>query len=354
MGPASKERKGKDGALDQEQKDKGKMPGNLSELVAAWLIKEPVQIEPLQQGTNNHVWRIDAVDGQSYVLRVLPGSEGLSRVRTEAMLLDALSKQQLQFRLPVLLKARNGDIVVPFEQETGASTMATLHPFLPGSKPDRNDPGRAEQAGAALAMLDNALAALPESIAAPREEGNPYHEPEVLVALESLPVDQKLSRQAGHLLDMARERVDELYRRLPQQWLHYDFVPSNLLVDNSGITAVLDFEFAGRDIRALDLCAALNWWPINLMGTGNEWNIIDAFGAAYLHNFPLSEEELQAIPDLLRLRDAGSLLHRIGRYLAGLESDLIIESRLKRSLWREEWLSANRDLLLRHVFSWTQ
>lgn len=123
-------------------------------------------------------------------------------------------------------------------------------------------------------------------------------------------------------------------------------------MDASGVTAVLDFEFAGKDVRMLDLCTALSWWPINLMGTGKEWEVIDAFGAAFVHDFPLNEEELQAIPAILRLRDAGSLIHRIGRYLAGLESDAVIEKRLKHSLWREEWLSANQDTLLQHVFSW--
>jgi homoserine kinase type II len=338
------------------------MPMNVSELLTAWPMRDAVHIEPIQQGINNHVWRVDAADGQRYVLRVLPGSGDLPRVRFEATLLDALSEKPLPFRLPLPLKSNSGDIVVSFERETGSSTIATLHPFLPGSKPDRNDSTRAAQAGTALAMLDTALAALAFQAvevfqsSSPSGDGDQFHAliADSLTAIEQLPVERDLSRRVRDLQAAVREMTDDLFRRLPQQLLHRDCGPGNMLVDASGITAVLDFEFAGRDIRILDLCVALSWWPVNLMGTGKEWEVIDAFGAAYVQDFSfLSEAELRAIPDLLRLRDAGSLTHRIGRYLAGLESDAVIESRLKHSLWREEWLSANQERLLDHVFSWT-
>lgn len=337
------------------------MPMDISELLTAWPIRESVRVEPMQHGINNYVWRVDAADGQIYVLRVLPGSEDLPRVRYEATLLYALSEKPLPFRLPLPLRASNGDIVVPFERETGSSTIATLHPFLPGSRPDRTDPTGAAQAGTALAVLDSALAELPEQVVRQFQslstfgDVDHYHVlvPDPLVAIEQLPVDRNLSSAVRNLLAAVIEKTDELYSRLPQQLLHRDYDPSNILMDDSGVTAVLDFEFAGRDIRVLDLCVALSWWPVNLMGTGKEWEVIDAFGAAYVHEFPLSKEELQAIPDILRLRDAGSLIHRIGRYLAGLESDAVIESRLKHSLWREEWLLANQELLRQHVLSWT-
>jgi hypothetical protein len=90
-------------------------------------------------------------------------------VRYEAALLSALSEKELPFRLPSPLRARYGDIVVPFEQETGCSAIATLHPFFIGIVLDRTDLIKAALdgalAGAALAALDGALATLPEQLA---------------------------------------------------------------------------------------------------------------------------------------------------------------------------------------------
>jgi hypothetical protein len=63
------------------------MSMTLPELLAVWPISEAVDIEPIQQGINNHVWRVDTADGQRYVLRVLPGREDLPRIRFEATLL---------------------------------------------------------------------------------------------------------------------------------------------------------------------------------------------------------------------------------------------------------------------------
>jgi Ser/Thr protein kinase RdoA (MazF antagonist) len=148
------------------------------------------------------------------------------------------------------------------------------------------------------------------------------------------------------------EKVDALYAHLPQQVLHRDYDPGNILVDDQQVTAVVDFEFVGTDIRVLDLCVALSWWPVDVMGTGKEWDLIDTFGIAYMTRFPLDEQELLAFPDVFRLRDATSLVYRMGRYMAGLESDTRIQDRVQHSLWRETWLATQQETLLRHALSW--
>jgi len=143
-----------------------------------------------------------------------------------------------------------------------------------------------------------------------------------------------------------------MYTCLPQQLLHLDYGPANLFMKDRRVTAVFDFEFAGIDLRVMELCVALSWWPVHLMGTGKEWEMMDAFATAYLAGFPLSTEELHAIPEVLRLRDAGSLVHRMGRYFAGLETDFRIQERVEHSLWREAWLICHREMLLLHAGAW--
>jgi homoserine kinase type II len=338
---------------------------NVSNLWTAWPVAGPWRTSPLLGGTNNLIWRADAADGQSYVLRLSHDLPLIPRVRYEAELLQALSYKNLPFRLPLPLRANNGDIIVYFEPEQGMTAFATLFPLLPGKlqdrPPERNDLLSASHAATMLALLDDALATLPaiplnDGFIAATTFGQLAHlhplVPDPLSAVEQLPIDREQARQVHAFLSEVMESVSHLYAQLPQQLLHRDYDPGNILFEQQRVTAVLDFEFAGKDVRVLDLCVALSWWPINLLGTGKEWDLIDAFGAAYTKQKALSEEELLAIPAVFRLRDATSFVHRTGRYLAGMETEARMQDRVEHSLWREAWLSAHQRTLLDHVLAW--
>ena len=338
---------------------------DVSNLWTAWPVSGPWHISPLLGGTNNFVWRADGADNQSYVLRLSPDLARIPRFRYEAELLQCLSDKDLPFRLPLPLRANSGDIIVLFEQEQGAAAFATLYPLLPGNlqdrPPERNDPLSASHAGSTLALLDDALATLPEiqppdgftSLSTFGELAH-WHPlvPDPLVAVEQLPIDREQAKQIRTFLSNVLESIPRLYAQLPQQLLHRDYDPGNILLDHQHVTAVLDFEFAGRDIRVLDLCVALSWWPADLLGTGKEWDLIDAFGTAYTHHISLSEEELLAVPAVFRLRDATSFVHRMGRYLADMETETRMQGRVQHSLWREAWLSVHQKTLLDHVLAW--
>ncbi len=333
---------------------------DLAHLWQAWPIGGPWHLTPLSGGTNNLVWRAETADGERYVLRLFPDLTQLPRLRYEAALLLALSNVDLPFRLPVPIMTHNAESVAFLEQET--RTFAILSPFLPGERPNRNDLLLAPPAGTAMAVLDNALAALPE-VAAPvgfeptfsfRSFVHGYAPVlDLLAAVERLPVEHDKVQQLQSILNSVLEEVPDLYARLPQQLLHLDYDPANVFMQDRRVTAVFDFEFAGIDLRVMELCVVLSWWPVHLMGTGKEWEMMDAFAAAYTANFPLSEEELRAIPAVLRLRDAGSLVHRMGRYFAGRETDATMQQRVEHSLWREAWLIAHRETLLHHAMGWS-
>lgn len=334
---------------------------NLAHLWQAWPIAGPWRLSPLSGGTNNLVWLAESADGKRYVLRLFPNLTQLPRLHYEAALLGALSNRDLPFRLPLPIRTLSGESVAFLEQGAEKAAFAILSSFLSGKHPDRNDLSLAPPAAAAMAALDNALATLPE-IATPAEFeqtftygslviGSPSI-PDPIAAVERLPVERNKARQIQNILVSVIEEIPGLYARLPQQLLHRDYDPANIFMEGRRVTAVFDFEFAGVDLRVMDLGVALSWWPLNLMGTGREWEVIDAFATAYVADFPLSEEELRAIPEVLRLRDAGSFVHRMGRYFAGLEIDATMQERVEHSLWREAWLTTNREMLLQHIMRW--
>ena len=336
---------------------------DLAHLWQAWPIVGPWRLSSLSGGTNNLVWRADTAGGESYVLRVFPDLTQLPRLHYEAALLLALSSTDLPFRLPVPIMTHNTESIALLEQEEGIQAFATLSPFLPGERPDRNDLSLAPPAGTAMAVLDKALAAVMEIDAPVRIEPTFSYGslmrgytpmPDPLAALEHLPVEREKVQQLQRILALVIEKVPDLYARLPQQLLHLDYGPANIFMQDHRVTAVFDFEFAGIDLRVMELCVALSWWPVNQMGTGKEWEMIDAFATAYMVDIPLSEEELHAIPDMLRLRDAGSLIHRMARYFAGRETDATMQQRVEHSLWREAWLIAHHETLLHHAMTWVE
>lgn len=337
-------------------------PLDVSQLSASWSFADRWSLTPLAGGMNNFTWRVETSDRQHYVLRLGPDLTRLASRQYEAALLQALSAKELPFLLPVPIPTRSGELLVTCKLEIGVSAIATLHPFLPGTPPDRNDPLSATKAAVALAQLDLALASLPGLQLSGEVQSLPtfgellhgrVHISDPLKAVERLPIERAQARKVQAFLSLVIEKVDAIYAALPQQLLHRDYDPTNLLLlQDQRVTAVLDFELAGHDIRVLDLCVALSWWPVDLLGSGEEWEIFDAFGAAYLANFPLCEAELLALPDVWRLRDAVSLVHRMERYFVGLVTDERIKGRVQHTLWLEEWTAANAGLLLEHALSW--
>jgi homoserine kinase type II len=335
---------------------------DLFKVLADWPIEQPETLTPLAGGTNNQAWFVQTHGGASYVLRLTSGEIDLPRFYYETALLEALREKSLSFQLPHPLQARSGDILVLVEQNRATPAMATLTPFLPGTIPERNATNIA-RAGVALAQLDAALATIQPDLlpTSTREASFVYGDlshchplvPDPLVTLEKL-VDPEQVRPILDLLKQSERDWEMLSaQELPQQLLHRDCGPGNMLIEQEQISAILDFEFAGRDRRLFDLCVAISWWPVRSMGTGHEWELIDAFGRAYMAHYPLTREELLALPAAFRLRDTTALVYRAGRYLAGLETHKTLQERVRHSLWRETWLRSNCETLLQHALAWS-
>lgn len=336
---------------------------NLFDILTNWPVEAATALTPLAGGTNNRAWLVTTAGQTAYVLRLISGTIDLPRFRYEAALLAALCDKGLPFQLPLPLQARSGDMLVLVEQENAEPAIATLTPFLPGKIPERNAVNSA-RVGVALAQLDAALATIPESALPANSEatrfsyGNLYHcHPQIsnpfTAAEQLLEPDQVKPIQAIFQQSLA-DWETLAAQSLPRQLLHRDCGPGNVLMENGQVTTILDFEFADMDLRIFDLCVALSWWPVRLMGSGREWELINAFGRAYTELVPLNEAELRALPATLRMRDTTSLVYRMGRYLAGLESTKTLQERVQHSLWREAWLSANSETLLQHALAYFQ
>jgi homoserine kinase type II len=105
--------------------------------------------------------------------------------------------------------------------------------------------------------------------------------------------------------------VNGPYRELPQLMCHNDVTPNNVLAEDGRVTAVLDFEFATPAARALEFVAGMrmilrHWEP------GDPLALLPPFCRGYARWMTLTEAEVAALPELLRLRGAITVLWWLG------------------------------------------
>ena len=315
----------------------------------AYDLAPPLELSPLPGGTNNPVLLVRTGVGEfvwkSYTMHADPAP-----IRYEHRLLTWLAAQGLSFAVPSPVPARDGETLVAAQGGRQA-----LFPRLPGARPDHCDPAQIEALGAALGELDAALAAYPPTPRPGvalygdldrihREVPDPYALTPVALGLPDAP--PYAAFLGWWREEMARVRVfaDGQYRALPRQVIHGDVAIGNFLVLDGRVTAILDFEIAGPDARALDLAAGLKY-------TMRIWEIPEplvmarAFCRGYARRVALTEEEVEALPRLIRLRDATGSVWRLGRALAAGDARPALE-------WLEDmrdsarWLTEHERTLL--------
>ena len=319
------------------------------ELIRRWGLPAARSARRATSGTNNTVWLLEA-GADRYVLRIYQNSRP-SQVEAEHRLLIALDEVGLPFRVPVPIRTPDGDTAI----ETSAGPAA-LFRYLPGVEATRTDARHLALVGQALGELDAALAQLPAALA-PTDWRRPLAEihpavPDIDDLIAEL--DRACPGHPGvRWLAASAPTAVAAYQRfcdtLPLQLVHGDFALSNVLLTDGAVSAVLDFDIAGIDLRVNDLTAGLvqcaaDWWR---PGGLAQWA---TFLQGYLDRLPLLPEELHAIPELLRRRDLGNVIWRAARWRRGQSTLQEVVQRLDDAVLRDDWLT-NRAPLLADLFS---
>lgn len=279
---------------------------DLQALLKNWGLGTPSEISSPSNGTNNWV-RLLRFGADRYALRVQRAADP-RKVNAEHRLLEELTRCGLSFDVPAPIPATDGTTAV--ETPVG---LATLSRQLPGVHPARSE-REMELAGRAAGELCAALADLPLELA-PSDWRRPlatirpeFAELSDLYAL----LRRELPGAATEWLTTRAPEIDlamqELRQRLPVQIVHGDFGLSNLLIAEDRVSAVLDFELAGLDLRFADLVTALH------QPTPGQ---VSAFRRGYAAFTVLSADEEAALPTMFRHRAIGSAIWRAGVWLAG-------------------------------------
>ncbi|MDQ2952477.1 MAG: phosphotransferase, partial [Chloroflexota bacterium] len=288
-------------------------------------------------GLNNESYFVDADEGK-FVARIYRNTAEPARVRNEHDLLARLALQELPFEVPAPMPAEGGDTLTVLESPEGPR-LAALFPRISGEPATLGVP-HGRLTGRALAQLDAALGRLDLPVRAPATIRDVH-------PLVTDPVDALDELDLGAAHDGARRLLEEvdavhdaLAGSLPRQIVHGDFAFINVLIDQGKVTGMLDFEFAGPDIRAADLATAMYITTVR-SDEAQRWPVLEALTAGYRRSLPLDPLEVAAIPELMRRRSAIGIIHWIGRHRQGLASRQDAVDRVARGAVLTRWLDLN-------------
>jgi len=292
-------------------------------LLRQWFRDPATSIRPTSTGTNNKTFQVVTGD-QHFMLRLTTDPTAGPRLAREMSLLAALLHLHLPFQTPAPVESLEGEWIV-HAGPAGSPILATLFRAIEGRPVDRDDLSLTNQAGSALAILNQAAAS--KEI----EAVDPLITPDQLRAFRIDP-DSGCSRselaETSSVMTVIADQWAEDHSRFPDQMIHADFYPSNVLAHEGKLTGIIDFELSLSGPRALDLAIGL-WTFAGEAGTFN-WAAVESFASGYFANLPVSEAEIAAIPRLILLREAGSLVHWTKRFERGLIEEGAYRWRIER------------------------
>ncbi|MFN3705470.1 MAG: phosphotransferase [Thermoflexales bacterium] len=322
------------------------------DLSKIWDVPAGCLLRPVPGGYNNTLYRLYDAKGTPlpYLLRVYGNHANPKYIQHEVAVLMQLAKQALPFAVPAPILTRRGEPWALMEDKHRLRLMVLI-PFIRGENPAVHDLLQAEGAGEAMAILHVALARLESPTrSAPRPyiELNRVH-PLVPDPFEAMRAVGSLATQADVArVDAVLERIyarEGQIRALPQQLIHGDFIPGNLLMDGPQVTAVLDFENCALNPRGMDFAIALDVWCWEVMGSGREWERAAALARGYGRVGRLSDEEIALLPVMVLLRNANVLMHLIGRFLGNLSPYVDVASWLESLARVDAWVTLHGERL---------
>ncbi|MFC4623996.1 phosphotransferase [Daeguia caeni] len=122
--------------------------------------------------------------------------------------------------------------------------------------------------------------------------------------------DQDLRRRLTYVLDHFKAEIAPRIPRLRAQMVHNDFNPHNIVVDAVAAnrpTGIIDFGDMLFTPIICDLAIACSYHVQARENGGDGLDLVREIIAGYTKALPLEEEELELLPDLIRLRHITTL-----------------------------------------------
>jgi homoserine kinase type II len=300
------------------------------ELLDQWDLPRPRQLVRTAFGMSNESYLVDSAAG-AHVLRVHV-AKPLHGIRFEHEVLRRLVEAELPFRVPQPLPTKRGDTIA---LDVDTARHCALFPRIPGETLDDGDTVAVARAAEAFARLDHALGNIERTdLPAPIFTGDLRAMHPAVTDLAEL--DEVIGRPGREMVERAAESAGPIYASLPTQLIHGDFSFGNVLVRSRRVRGIVDFEYSGRDVRAMELASGLS--SVILRNPGEVlWRPVLR---GYLGTERLDLTELAALPALAVLHWAVIVVWWAGRSLEGRPFPDGVGALVDRALLVDRWMTS--------------
>jgi len=319
-----------------------------TEALSQYFTEKTWQLVPVQGGLNN-LTQLIKTPTETYVMRIYQNGYGIEKIQYECAVLNKLQEIKFSFQTPKIFKTLKGEDYA----HTESGIQAIMFYFIEGTLPDESNLVHVKDFGRVSGELINGWKDMKVDLKSPTE---PYYkiykiipavpDQETLLKAMADPMFSDMRSTVDFIKDeilKLEEAINVYHTTLPTQNFHGDLWIGNCLLQNDKFTAVLDFEFAGTDWRALEVAICMSRFP----SSADPWAGFEAYLSGFKGTCPLSEEEVKAIPSLMKLRILTNIIHFIGRYMEGLDPADHLKGRFKTYEKRISWINENSDAIVK-------
>jgi Ser/Thr protein kinase RdoA (MazF antagonist) len=323
------------------------------ELLSAWSFSGNLTIQPTNQGTVNTTFFVETQAGK-FVLKVYNDSTPTAQIEYEHSLLTYLHSCNLSFVVPTPVPTKTGETLILVNRNNSLLRIALL-PFISGQPSDRKNLAHTHAVGETLGELHHALAGFDSAgqMAQLPAWGDIYHihplvtDPLEVTQLLELPLTQQqyIIKTFTEILEVA----PNLYKTLPVQTTHADYLSPNVLLIENRVVGVLDFEFATFDLRLMDYVAALDHFTRFSWKEAPNLEFVQAFSTGYAKYNSLTHSEAEALKLVWRLQRVSCLIYWTGWLREDKVTRQSVVDAVTNTSLLEEWLEENTIKLLSYT-----
>ena len=263
-------------------------------------------------------FRLKTADGAQFVAKVVSTVEDAGVTECQVAALLHLEENGIQ-GVPRIVRTLTGNALAVIHTQDEAQFTLRVSSWLDGEPLDstRVSESIAKAIGRKLGQLDQALSDFSHPHDAPILLWDMQRAAQ-LISLTQHIDNTSVRRQVLRVLQQFRDHTSRQLQSLPQQVIHNDANPSNLLLQKDRVAVtVIDFGDVVRAARVIEVAVAAAY----LRDEGEPLRFILPLVSAYHRVNPLQEAERDVLYDLIRTRLAMTICILYWRLSARDEND---------------------------------